>query len=89
MPRDFNPDIQDSGNHYWWGEKLEVAGETMTVELGFSKAGGKANIPAEMRHLREGAWQLKELARIGRRDLMQYADIGRHRNRVNRAAKMQ
>ena len=88
MPVGFNPAVQDRGRYFWWGERFDVSGTMVEVELGFSKAGGKADVPAEMARLKRGAWQLTELARLGRKDLMLYAEIGRHRNRVNSPVKM-
>lgn len=35
----------------------------------------------EVRYLKESIWQLHELFRVGRTDLMRYASVDRHSNR--------
>lgn len=80
MPKDFAPTFQDRGHYVRWAETLTVEGVgPVDVELGFSKAGGKADINKERETLRASAWQATELARLGRRDLLDYCIVGRHK----------
>ena len=79
MPSDFAPDFEDRNSHVRWSAQLQCAGITVDVELGFSRAGGKADDKKERENLRASAWQTSELARLGRRDLLDYCIVGRHK----------
>ena len=79
MPGDFHPTFEDRGYYVWWGASLDLPDTTkVDVELGFSRAGGKADINKERENLRASAWQATELARLGRRDLLAYCIVRRH-----------
>lgn len=80
MPADFNPDFEDRNSHVRWSATLDVAGSgPLDVELGFSRAGGKADEKIERANLRTSAWQATELARLGRRDVLDYCRVNRHK----------
>jgi hypothetical protein len=80
MPGDFQPSFEDRGHYVRWAASLDLPDETkVDVELGFSRAGGKADINKERENLRASAWQTTELARLGRRDLLAYCIVGRHK----------
>lgn len=79
MPADFSPGFEDRNSHVRWAATLDVAGVSVPVELGFSRAGGRADEPKERANLRASAWQATELARLGRRDLLDYCVVGRHK----------
>ncbi len=84
VPSDFAPTFDDHGHYVRWGATLMVEGHgPLTVELGYSKASGKADEAKERANLRVRAWQTMELARLGRADLLAYCSADRHkRNRV-------
>lgn len=80
MPADFNPPVEDMGRYARWAATLTVEGYgPVDVELGFSRAGGKSDEMKELENLRKGAWQVTELARLGRRDLLAHCIVGRHK----------
>ena len=78
IPDDFTPTFEDHGYYVRWGAIVDVAGSgPLSVELGYSKASGKADDHKERANLRAGAWQVTELARLGRGDLLGYCTVGR------------
>lgn len=80
VPGDFAPNFVDHGNYVRWSDTLTVAGYgPAEVELGYSRAGGKANESKEAANLRARAWQTMELARLGQFDLLKYALATRHK----------
>ena len=80
MPDDFAPAFEDRGRYVRWGATLTVeGGDPVAVELGYSRAGGKADEIAERENLRISAWQAMEFARLGRRDLLAHCIVGRHK----------
>lgn len=80
MPKDFNPSVEDRGRYVRWAATLDLPDETkVNVELGFSLAGGRADQNTERENLRASAWQTTELARLGRRDLLDYCIVRRHK----------
>ena len=82
VPGDFRPDFTDSGRHVRWTATLTVKDHgPANVELGYSKAGGKADEGKEAANLRARAWQTMELARLGRIDLLGYCLVDRHKFR--------
>ena len=86
VPGDFSPTFTDHtvkgrGAFVRWTETLTVTDHgPLEVELGFSRANGKADVSAEMANLRAGAWQAMELARLGRMDLLGYCSVSRHKS---------
>lgn len=78
MPADFNPAFDDRGHYVKWSGALDLASGSMDAELGFSKQ-GKAGIHTRREHLRKSVWTAMELARLGRRDLLNYCSVTRHR----------
>ena len=77
---DFNPTFEDRGYYVRWDAIVEVDGSgPLSVELGYSKASGKADDLKERANLRADAWQVTELARLGRGDLLAYCTVGRHK----------
>lgn len=79
MPADFAPEFQDRNSHVRWAATLDCAGSgPIEVELGFSRA-GQLDEKKERENLRASAWQATELARLGRRDLLDYCRVGRHK----------
>lgn len=79
VPADFIPVFVDCGHYIHWAGRLEVgAAGPMDVELGFSKQ-GKASLQTKRDHLRKSVWTAMELARLGRRDLLNYCSVTRHR----------
>ena len=85
VPGDFVPKFDDQqdthrSGYVRWSATLTVAGHgPVQVELGFSKARGKADITKETANLRAGAWQAMELARLGRADLLSHCRVDRHK----------
>lgn len=79
VPAEFAPTFQDRGRYVRWAETLMVAGQPVSVELGYSQASGKADEITEQENLRKSAWQVTELARLGRRDLLAHCIVGRHK----------
>ena len=80
MPKDFTPSFEDYPRYVRWAATLGLPdGTAVAVELGFSKVSGKADLDKERENLRAGAWQTTELARLGRRDLLDYCIVGRHK----------
>jgi hypothetical protein len=80
MPDDFSVNFEDRGRSVRWSETLTVEGHgPIEVELGYSRAGGKADEATERRNLCASAWQAMELARLGRLDLLQFALVDRHK----------
>jgi len=80
MPDDFQPSFEDRGYYVRWSATFDLPDQTkLEVELGFSRANGKVDINKERENLRAGAWQTTELARLGRRDLLAYCIVGRHK----------
>jgi hypothetical protein len=80
VPADFAPTFEDRGKYVRWADTLTVPGHgPLEVELGYSKAGGKADISKEQANLRAKAWQAMELARLGRLDLLSHCRVDRHK----------
>jgi hypothetical protein len=80
IPPDFQISLDDHGKYVRWTATLAVDGHgPVDVELGYSKAGGKADEAAERSRLRARAWQAMELARLGRADLLDYCSTDRHK----------
>ena len=80
IPDEFTPTFGDRGYYVRWGAIVDVTGSgPLSVELGYSKASGKADDPKERANLRADAWQVTELARLGRGDLLAYCTVGRHK----------
>ncbi len=80
MPADFLVNFEDCGGYMRWSATLTVEGHgPVEVELGYSRAGGKADEAKERANLRARAWQTMELARLGQIDLLQYCLVARHK----------
>ena len=80
MPSDFAIDFHDHGTYVRWHDTFTVIGHgPVEVELGYSRAGDRANEDQERANLRAGAWQAMELARLGRIDLLSHCLTDRHR----------
>jgi hypothetical protein len=80
VPSDFLINFQDHGRYVRWTATLMVVDHgPVQVELGYSKAGGKADEARERANLRARAWQCMELARLGRADMLDYCHVGRHK----------
>lgn len=81
MPADFHPEFEDRGRYVRWSAALDLPDQTKAnVELGYSRAsGGRVDEAKEQENLRASAWQATELARLGRRDLLDYCMVGRHK----------
>jgi hypothetical protein len=80
MPDDFSVNFEDRGRSVRWSDTLTVEGHgPIEVELGYSRAGGKADEATERRNLCASSWQAMELARLGRLDLLQFALVDRHK----------
>lgn len=82
IPADFAPTFEEvrKGRAVRWAATLIVKDHgPVDVELGYSKASGKADEAAEAARLRAGAWQAMELARLGRLDLLSHCLVGRHK----------
>lgn len=77
-PHTFDPPITDDGAVLRWSGL--IAGERYAI--GLRPARTAAALDKARDDLRYGAWQLHELARLGRKDLMVYAHQDRHLNRV-------
>ena len=74
MPDDFSTPITDDG----FIIKASVQINGASYELGLRPARDNISIDAARENIREGIWQLYEFARLGRADLMAYADTKRH-----------
>ena len=82
VPGDFTPTFVDKDHYVHWSETLTIEGHgAVEVELGFSRASGKADESKETANLRARAWQTKELARLGQMDLLKYALTTRHKRK--------
>lgn len=80
VPGDFAPTFIDHGRYVRWSTFLEVTGHApIEVELGYSKADGRADEAKERANLRARVWQTMELARLGRLDLIDYCQTNRHK----------
>jgi hypothetical protein len=80
MPDEFSVNFEDHGRLVRWSDTLIVEGHgPVDVELGYSRAGGKADEAKERKNLCASAWQAMELARLGRLDLLQFALVDRHK----------
>jgi hypothetical protein len=80
MPPDFLINFEDHGHYVRWSATLTIEGQgPIEIELGYSRAGGKADEKAERMNLRESAWEVMELARLGRADLLQHCLVDRHK----------
>jgi|ERR1700677_2124063 len=90
VPGDFSPTFTEGSRKgqpgfVRWSDTLIVEGHgPVEVELGYSKASGKADESVEQANLRAGAWQAMELARLGRADLLSHCRVDRHKNRPQR-----
>lgn len=86
VPDDFLIAFDDHGHYVVWTAILTVTDYgPVNVELGFSRAGGRANEKQERVNLREGAWQVTELARLGRIDLLSFCMVDRHKRAAGKA----
>ena len=86
VPADFAPMFTAPDSRYLrWAATLDVKGHgPVDVELGYHNRKGKeADGP---NHLRAGAWQATELARLGRIDLLGYCLVSRHKGRGGKKA---
>ena len=84
IPGDFAPPFTEAnkGRAVRWADTLIVKDHgPVEVELGYSKANGKADESKEAATLRAGVWQAMELARLGRLDLLGYCLVSRHKGR--------
>jgi hypothetical protein len=82
VPGDFSPTFEDRGHYIYWSATLAVDGHgSVDVELGYSRASGKADEAKEAANLRARVWQTMELARLGRADLLRYCLTTRHKRR--------
>jgi hypothetical protein len=80
MPDDFTVNFEDHGRLVRWSDTLVVEGHgPVDVELGYSRAAGKADETKERANLCASAWQAMELARLGRLNLLQFALVDRHK----------
>lgn len=80
IPNDFKIAFDDHGRYVRWTATLIVEGHgPLDVELGYSKASGKADEAKEQANLRASAWQAMELARLGRLDLLSHCRVDRHK----------
>jgi len=80
IPDDFKPTFEDQKTYVRWSAVVPVEGGLpVSVELGFSKAGGTADMDREMKNLRASAWRAMELGRLGRADLLRYCRVDRHK----------
>jgi hypothetical protein len=80
MPRDFAVGFHDHGSYVRWHDTVTVEGHgPVDVELGYSRAGGRANEDQERANLRASVWQVIELARLGRIDLLDHCLTDRHK----------
>ena len=87
VPGDFAPTFTDHGRYCRWTATLIVKDHgPAEVELGYSKAGGKADESKEAANLRARAWQAMELARLGRIDHLGYCLVTRHKRDVGKKA---
>jgi hypothetical protein len=87
VPGDFAPSFTDHGKFVRWADTLTVPDHgPIEVELGYSKAGGKADESKEAANLRARVWQTMELARLGRADLLGYCLVSRHKGRAGKKA---
>ena len=87
VPSDFAPTFEDRGKYVRWADTLTVPDHgPIEVELGYSKAGGKADESKEAANLRARVWQTMELARLGRVDLLGYCLVSRHKGRAGKKA---
>lgn len=81
MPPEFRPVILQDDNRIWWkGRVTSHIGsnvQQVQVEYGFSKRSGQ-----DASDLKRIAWEISELARLGRPDLINYARVDRHAARV-------
>ena len=77
-PADFAPVIVDNGRVMSWHGSIQIAGAgIMDVEVGL-RPGPNGDVLKDIETLRDAAWHLNELGRVGRADLMAYADRKRH-----------
>jgi hypothetical protein len=80
MPPDFTLALEDHGTYVRWCATLTVTDHgPFDVELGYSRAAGRANEETERINLRESVWQAMELARLGQIDLLGYCAVDRHK----------
>lgn len=80
MPPEWKPAIHEDQDRIWWQANVTshigTSVQQIPVEYGFSKRTGKGRSV-----LRATAWEISELARLGRLDLIQYARKDRHQAR--------
>lgn len=80
MPSDFAINFEDHGRYVRWTATLTVEDHgPVDVELGYSRASGKADEAKERANLRASAWQAMEFARLGRVDLLNHCAVDRHK----------
>lgn len=85
MPADFAWALLDDGKVI----KAVVKIDDALFEVGLRPAREKAAMTAAAKDLTERVWQLLEFHRIGRTDLMAYADVNRHAGRKRPFAPLQ
>lgn len=83
VPDDFDPVIADTSKPTDPRAVLKWSGTIsgLKYELGLRPARSDSQIDQAKADLRYGAWQLQELARLGRADLMTFALATRHQQR--------
>lgn len=81
MPPDFRPVVQQDNDRMWWRgrvtTKIGDRVDQLQVEYGFSKRSGQ-----DASEIKRVAWEIHELARLGRGDLISYARQDRHTARA-------
>lgn len=77
VPHDFDPTITDDGKVLRWAGT--IGGRRYVI--GLRPRRSPADLQRARDDLRTGVWQLNEFERLGRRDLMAYAHVDRHKNR--------
>ena len=79
-PQNWNPPIHEDDDRIWWrGIVTTSIGQRVSqlpVEYGFSKRNGP-----DRSVVKAVAWEITELARLGRLDLIGYARVDRHKGR--------
>lgn len=82
VPDDFQPQFTDDGRRIAWRGNVTVetpsTREQIAISLGFSKTGTEELQTRLRETLRIAVWYAKELARIGRADLLANARVDRH-----------
>ena len=81
MPDDFTVSIERTANKSSVLLKAKVRLSGRDYELGLRPVDDPAAIDAAALEIKAGVWQLTELDRLGREDLMRYAAVDRHQGR--------